>query len=137
MESSDPAMDRLARARFTEAMTNTLSARRRPMIDSYSRVLTIVTALGAGLNAGVFFAFSSFVMTAVRRLPAAQSISAMNAINKAAPTAWFMTALVDPNAAGAAQAWAHYFSGWMAWNHVRTLAALADAACLTVSLRAD
>ena len=59
------------------------------MIDSYSRVLTIVTALGAGLNAGVFFAFSSFVMTALRRLPATQSISAMNAINKAAPTAWF------------------------------------------------
>jgi uncharacterized membrane protein len=30
-----------------------------------------------------------------------------------------------------------YFSGWMAWNHVRTLAALAGAACLTLSLRAD
>ncbi len=70
------------------------------MIDSYSRVLTIVTALGAGLNAGVFFAFSSFVMTALRRLPATQSISAMNAINKAAPTAWFMTAFVGTAIAG-------------------------------------
>ena len=36
------------------------------MIDGYPRVLTIVAAIGAGLAAGVFFAFSTFVMTALR-----------------------------------------------------------------------
>jgi uncharacterized membrane protein len=38
-------------------------------------------ALGSGLVAGVFFAFSSFVMPALSRLPAAQGIAAMQSIN--------------------------------------------------------
>lgn len=48
------------------------------------RILTIVTfaaALGAGLIGGVFFAFSSFVMGALARLPAPQGIAAMQSIN--------------------------------------------------------
>ena len=44
-------------------------------------VLTFVSALGAGLIAGTFFAFSTFVMGALRRLPAAQGIAAMQSIN--------------------------------------------------------
>ncbi|HKA96063.1 MAG TPA: anthrone oxygenase family protein [Streptosporangiaceae bacterium] len=51
------------------------------------------TALGCGLMAGVFFAFSSFVMPALRRLPAAQGIAAMQSINKLAVTPAFMAAL--------------------------------------------
>jgi uncharacterized membrane protein len=43
--------------------------------------------------AGVFFAFSAFVMPALRRLPAAQGIAAMQSINKLAVTPAFMTAL--------------------------------------------
>jgi uncharacterized membrane protein len=43
--------------------------------------LTALAALGGALVAGVFFAFSSFVMGALARLPAAQGIAAMNAIN--------------------------------------------------------
>lgn len=43
--------------------------------------LVVVTALGCGLIAGVFFAFSSFVMGALARLPAAHGIAAMQAIN--------------------------------------------------------
>jgi len=43
--------------------------------------LIIVTALGSGLVAGVFFAFSSFVMKALGRLPTNQGISAMQSIN--------------------------------------------------------
>jgi uncharacterized membrane protein len=56
-------------------------------------ILTLVAALGCGLNAGVFFTFSSFVMTALRRLPAAQGIAAMQSINVVAVTPVFMTAL--------------------------------------------
>ncbi len=63
------------------------------MIDGYARALTLVAALGVGLVAGVFFAFSTFVMAALGRLPAAQGIAAMQAINTEAPTPRFMTAL--------------------------------------------
>jgi uncharacterized membrane protein len=38
-------------------------------------------ALGAGLVAGVFFAFSSFVMKALAQLPAEQGVAAMQRIN--------------------------------------------------------
>jgi uncharacterized membrane protein len=43
--------------------------------------LTLAAALGAGLIAGVFFAFSSFVMRALGRVPAPAGIAAMQAIN--------------------------------------------------------
>jgi uncharacterized membrane protein len=45
--------------------------------------LPLVAALGAGLMAGIFFAFSAFVMTALSRLPPAAGIAAMCAINVA------------------------------------------------------
>ncbi|WP_261304353.1 anthrone oxygenase family protein [Paenibacillus andongensis] len=43
--------------------------------------LTYASALGSGLIAGIFFAFSTFVMAALARLPAAQGIVAMQSIN--------------------------------------------------------
>jgi len=52
--------------------------------------LSLCTALGAGLMAGVFFAFSTFIMNALERLPPAQGIVAMQSINVAAINAWFM-----------------------------------------------
>lgn len=55
--------------------------------------VTLVTAVGCGLSAGVFFAFSAFVMPALGRLPPAQGIAAMQSINKLAVTPAFMTAL--------------------------------------------
>ena len=54
---------------------------------------TLVAALGCGLIAGVFFAFSSFVMAALRRLSPAHGIAAMQSINVLAVTPVFMTAL--------------------------------------------
>lgn len=42
---------------------------------------TLASALGTGLIAGVFFAFSSFVMPALARLPHAQGIASMQSIN--------------------------------------------------------
>ncbi|MCQ4120550.1 anthrone oxygenase family protein [Rhodococcus tibetensis] len=57
------------------------------------RSLLIVTAVGAGLIGGVMFAFSTFIMTALGRLEPGQGITAMQAINRAAPNALFMTAL--------------------------------------------
>ena len=150
---------------------------------------TLVTALGCGLVAGVFFAFSSFVIASLKRLPSAQGIAAMHSINVLAVTPVFMVALfgtaaaclglgawalvasdglptalmlaacalylvgvigvtiagnvplnnrlakLHPRDAGAAGFWDQYLTRWTAWNHVRTVAALAAAAVLTIALR--
>jgi uncharacterized membrane protein len=56
-------------------------------------VLTLVSALGAGIVAGVFFAFSTFVMAALGRVPAPEGIRAMQEINITVINPWFMTAL--------------------------------------------
>src|SRR5262245_15462605 len=151
-------------------------------------VLTLLSALGSGLMAGVFFAFSAAVMSALSRLPPASGIAAMQSINVAVINPVFLTALlgtalacgavaisslwtwhepgarlrlagslaylagtflvtivfniprnnalaaVDPASAGGARLWAGYLTGWTAWNHVRTVAALAAAALLTMGL---
>jgi uncharacterized membrane protein len=44
-------------------------------------LLTFVAALGSGLVAGIFFAFSNFVMKALARVSPAQGIAAMQSIN--------------------------------------------------------
>jgi uncharacterized membrane protein len=62
---------------------------------------TLATAVGAGAGGGVFFAFSSFVMPALRRLPAGQGTAAMQSINERAVTPPFMVALFG-TAAGCA-----------------------------------
>lgn len=151
-------------------------------------ILTLVAALGCGLIAGVFFAFSAFVMKALGRLPPGEGIAAMQSINVAVLNPWFLSAFLgtaaacvlvmissllrwrDPGAAyllagGAlyligtflvtvvfnvprnkalasvrpadsdgASLWASYLASWTAWNHIRTAAALAAAASLTIAL---
>lgn len=160
------------------------------MSMGFVAAVTFLAALGAGLIAGAFFAFSSFVMGALAKLPAAGGIAAMQSINlvvinplflgalfgtgalcivlglaalldwAAADTAWRLagallylvgtigvTALcnvprnnqlapLDPAAAGSAGIWARYVSEWTWWNHVRTVAALAAAACFILALLA-
>jgi uncharacterized membrane protein len=148
---------------------------------------TLLSALGCGLIAGVFFSFSSFVMKSLVKLPPTQGIAAMQSINVVVINRWFMSvffgtaiiclvlailsvfrwqtpgagyrligsllyllgtilvtivcnvplndslAAVDPTSANAAQAWAHYVTTWTAWNHLRTIAALAAAAAFTAA----
>ncbi len=55
--------------------------------------LTVTTAVGAGVVAGVFFTFSTFVMKALGQLPSRQGLAAMQAVNLAAPSVLFMTLL--------------------------------------------
>ena len=62
-------------------------------MDGALFALTLGTALGCGTIAGVFFAFSAFVMKALHRLPAVQGIAAMQSINVVAITPAFMAAL--------------------------------------------
>lgn len=150
--------------------------------------VTVGAVVGCGLMAGIFFAFSAFVMKAFARLSADQGIAAMQSVNAAILnpiffTAFFGTAAVcllalicafwhwhDPGAgyllAGAlfylvgsflvtvvfnvplndalasvvpasrdgANVWASYLSKWTAWNHVRTVAALAATASFALAL---
>ena len=151
-------------------------------------VLTLVGLLGCGLMAGVFFAFSSFVMPGLARLPPAQGIAAMQSINVTALRPPFLGAFllaaaaclllaalsvwrwhlpgaalrlagsalylvgtfgvtaafnvprnealaaVRADSAEGAQLWSRYLASWTAWNHVRTVAALAATALLGVAL---
>jgi uncharacterized membrane protein len=61
--------------------------------------LKLVAALGCGLVAGVFFAFSTFVMPALARLQPPQGIAAMQSINVTVYNPWFMTAFLGTGVA--------------------------------------
>jgi uncharacterized membrane protein len=61
--------------------------------------LMLFATLGCGLVAGVFFAFSTFVMSALARLQASQGIAAMQWINITAINPLFMVAIFGTAAA--------------------------------------
>src|SRR4028119_494064 len=148
--------------------------------------LKLFSALGCGLIAGVFFAFSTFVMSALARLQPTQGIAAMQSINITVINPLFMAAFlgtaavciflavssvlrwhqpgaaylligsllyligtvgvtivcnvplnealarVEPGSTEGASLWVSYLANWTAWNHVRTIAALAATAMLTI-----
>ncbi|MEH2408541.1 anthrone oxygenase family protein [Nostoc sp.] len=62
-------------------------------------VLKLFSALGCGLIAGVFFAFSTFVMNALARLQPAQGITAMQSINITVINPLFMAVFLGTAAA--------------------------------------
>ena len=68
-------------------------------IDHSLFALKLFSALGCGLIAGVFFAFSAFVMSALGRLQPAQGIAAMQSINITVINPWFMAAFLGTAAA--------------------------------------
>ena len=49
---------------------------------SWLSILTLLAALGSGVMAGLFFAFSTFVMQALGKRPAPVGIAAMQSINE-------------------------------------------------------
>ena len=53
------------------------------MIDSVVSAVALLGAVGCGLMAGLFFAFSTAVMPGLRRLPPADGAAAMQQINRA------------------------------------------------------
>ena len=60
------------------------------MYDSMIALSLTIAATGAGLMAGVYFAFSGFIMRSLDQLGAAQAADAMNAINEIILRSWFM-----------------------------------------------
>ena len=61
-------------------------------VDGLLFTITLVAALGCGLMAGLFFAFSVSVMKALARLPSAEGIAAMQSINVAIINPVFLAA---------------------------------------------
>ena len=53
-------------------------------------ILTFLSVLGCGLVAGIFFAFSTFVMRALARIQPAKGIEAMQSINITVLNPWFL-----------------------------------------------
>ena len=71
-------------------------------MEKYQSLLLWSCALGALLIAGVFFAFSSFIMTGLGRLPANQGVAAMNSINVTVINPLFMAVFLGTGLAAAA-----------------------------------
>jgi uncharacterized membrane protein len=69
------------------------------IVDGLLFTITVVAALGCGLMAGLFFAFSVSVMKALARLPSAEGIAAMQSINVAIINPMFLAAFFGTAAA--------------------------------------
>jgi|SRR5687768_9682429 len=159
------------------------------MLDALLIPLTIAALPGCALMAGTFYAFSTFVMRALARVPGDAGIAAMQSINVAVINPMFLgvflgtagvcalvvagavmrwgraggayliaggllyvlgtfgvtilcnvplnnvLARLQPTDPDAAARWAEYLSRWTAWNHVRTVAALAAVGSFALALR--
>ncbi len=68
-------------------------------MSTFARTMAVICAVGAGMNAGAFFTFSTFTIEGLKRLPPSQGAAAMQAINKEAPTPLFMLLLFGTGAA--------------------------------------
>ena len=64
------------------------------LTDRAFSLVSLGTALGSGLVAGIFFAFSNFVMPAINRQPQSSAIATMQAINVVVLNRGFLAAFV-------------------------------------------
>ena len=84
-----------------------------------SPTVALIAALGAGLAGGVFFAFSTFVMDGLGRLPDREGLAAMQQVNRAAPTPAFMilwigtAVLCVAIGISAVRRWGEISAGWL------------------------
>jgi uncharacterized membrane protein len=84
------------------------------MFDWLLFVLAFASAVGSALVAGIFFAFSTFVMHALARLPTEQGIAAMQSINITVINPFFMGAFLGTGVLCALLA----AGGWFRWDDV-------------------
>ncbi|HYQ15896.1 MAG TPA: anthrone oxygenase family protein, partial [Polyangiaceae bacterium] len=68
------------------------------MTFSAISLVSFVAGLGSGLIGGVFFAFSSFVLPALARLPGPQGLVAMQSINRVVLNRSFLGAFLGTGA---------------------------------------
>lgn len=92
--------------------------------------LLLVSAIGCALVGGVFFAFSTFIMQALARLPAAEGIRAMQTINVTVLNRWFLGVFLGSGVACALVV----VLGLLAWHPARALAIAGGALYLLGAL---
>jgi uncharacterized membrane protein len=92
-------------------------------VETLLTLLTWLAALGAAMIAGVFFAFSTFVMAALGRRPTAEGIAAMQEINVVVVRSGFIAVFFATAAASLALA----IVAVLKWNDPRALPWLAGA----------
>jgi uncharacterized membrane protein len=86
MKAGRPLMFVSIRAFYIDSM-------REPTKFRWILGLTLFCVVGSGTDGGAYFAFSTFVMQALRRLPPAAAVQAMQEIDRAAENLWFAIAL--------------------------------------------
>ena len=59
-------------------------------MNTLTIVATIAAIVGAALVGGIFFAFSNFVMNALKRVPSSEGMLAMQTINVTVLNRWFL-----------------------------------------------
>jgi len=91
------------------------------MTERLLSILTFTAAVGSGLMAGVFFAFSSFVMAALGRVGPESGVAAMQSINVTVLNPGFLTAFMGTGVVCLALAVGSYF--W--WDQAGAKFALA------------
>ena len=69
------------------------------IVQNFRVPLILFTAIGTALTAGIFFAFSTFVMQALGKQPSASGIATMQSINITVINPWFMAAFFGPGVA--------------------------------------
>lgn len=88
-------------------------------MGSVVAVLTVAGLLGSALMAGVFYAFSAFVMPGLARLPAPRGIAAMQSMNITAVRPALMLAMFGTAAlcvaliVCAVRGWGSGYAGWL------------------------
>ena len=82
------------------------------MLQPVITALLWFSALGCGLLAGLYFAFSTFIMTALGRIDQASGIAAMNAVNAVILKSLFMPVFLGTTLASLALA----VLGAMRWS---------------------
>ena len=60
------------------------------MLAQTTMVLLWAAAISSGLMAGIYFAFSAFIMNALNKVNTDVAITAMNSINRVIVKSWFM-----------------------------------------------
>ena len=107
-------------------------------MSSAVAVLAIATAVGAGCTGGALYAFSSFVMPGLARMPASQAVAAMQSMNVTAVRAPFMLAFAGTavlSLALAAVAIASLGESWAPWLLAGAVLYLVGVFGLTIGFR--
>ncbi|MGV6872214.1 anthrone oxygenase family protein [Pseudochelatococcus sp. B33] len=100
------------------------------MVHAITTALLWFSAIGCGLIAGLYFAFSTFVMTALGRIEAQAGIAAMNAINAVIVRSPFMPLFFGTSLAGLVLVIVALFQ----WGEAGSFAMLAGGAIYVVGM---